>query len=444
MTRHRTQEVSMVRSWFRTRGIGLDAMALAMAIGALGMGLTAPVSAQPFTSYNVYTYGANGADGVDDTAAIQAAINAIPVNGRGEVYLPAGRYLLSSTLNATNRSVAFRGEGQGITKLVWYAGVNGISFASALRPSGTPHDTLEVRSLSLLRSAGNGGAAITATWPLQTGAMWHGNGGAVTATIFDVHIASDPWPAGDVYWWFGIQLNNATVAKIGAFNIQGASYAGGIAAIQITGTPEKPAWPTPLPNPNPYGKSIAIYIRDGSISRYVRGVEMKSFSEGLHLNNIDMRETSWGLWVWNASGGTVVTDCFFQSKIRGILLEQQSGLKVANNTINQFLDDAFVGIELSSVHAEGQGGPAGAQITGNTIDSPNGGANVRAGIQLTGDVDLTMVQNNTIHNMHRGIWITGGTGNADQNHVVGNVIRGWSIGAIVNVSGSTFLADNIF
>lgn len=58
---------------------------------------------------NVKTdYGATGNGSTDDTTAIQNALNAVPVGG-GVVYLPAGRYKVSSMLQAPTSGTVLRG-----------------------------------------------------------------------------------------------------------------------------------------------------------------------------------------------------------------------------------------------------------------------------------------------------------------------------------------------
>lgn len=67
---------------------------------------------------NLYTnvkdpaYGAKGDGLTDDTAAIQAAINAVVAVGRGTVFLPAGNYLISSSLILDANSITIKGEGE--------------------------------------------------------------------------------------------------------------------------------------------------------------------------------------------------------------------------------------------------------------------------------------------------------------------------------------------
>jgi hypothetical protein len=47
--------------------------------------------------YDVKDYGAKGDGGTDDTAAIQAAIDAAAADGAGQVYLSSGTYTVSAT-----------------------------------------------------------------------------------------------------------------------------------------------------------------------------------------------------------------------------------------------------------------------------------------------------------------------------------------------------------
>ena len=64
--------------------------------------------------YNVRDYGATGDGVTDDTAAIQAALDALPVSG-GTVHLPAGTYLVSITAGNMTYKVALTMRRKGTT-----------------------------------------------------------------------------------------------------------------------------------------------------------------------------------------------------------------------------------------------------------------------------------------------------------------------------------------
>lgn len=65
-------------------------------------------------SFSIKDFGAIGDGVANDTAALQAAINAIPTIG-GSLYIPAGRYKITSTINITNKTVSIYGDGSGQT-----------------------------------------------------------------------------------------------------------------------------------------------------------------------------------------------------------------------------------------------------------------------------------------------------------------------------------------
>lgn len=72
----------------------------------------------PTTVYNVRDHGADGTGARDDTAAIQACLDAAGAAGGGVVFLPRGRYLLTAGLSLPVRTV-LRGEGEALTCLFW-------------------------------------------------------------------------------------------------------------------------------------------------------------------------------------------------------------------------------------------------------------------------------------------------------------------------------------
>src|SRR5262249_21385700 len=87
---------------------------------------------------NVKDFGAVGNGSVDDTAAIQAAVNWTSGANRGTIYFPLGRYVVSSPITFNyngNLSICFRGD----IGTVVFGNVNGYIFDRHLAtPNNTP------------------------------------------------------------------------------------------------------------------------------------------------------------------------------------------------------------------------------------------------------------------------------------------------------------------
>ena len=80
----------------------------------------------PSSTYNILDFGAIADDGIDDSAAIQAAIDACGAAGGGEVYIPAGTFLISSTINIMVSNITLSGEGAGASIIDDFEGVGGL------------------------------------------------------------------------------------------------------------------------------------------------------------------------------------------------------------------------------------------------------------------------------------------------------------------------------
>lgn len=100
----------------------------------------------PAWGLSVRRFGAKGDGVVDDTRAIQAALDACAAEARGRVFLPPGSYLVSTIW--IQGSVALVGAGIANTKLIVRAQTNGPCIANA--GSDNWDENVTVRDLSIL------------------------------------------------------------------------------------------------------------------------------------------------------------------------------------------------------------------------------------------------------------------------------------------------------
>ena len=146
-------------------------------------------------SRNVKDYGAVGNGSTDDRAAIQAAINSLS-NARGIVFLPAGQYYCSGSIDvkrAALRGVTPKGTGGGGgTRILFTTGTGGIY-------SSTPDDQgYEIRDLEIFGS----------------------NGGVPTATgqvLIDFSGQNYPRLSNLRLWWSDIGIRLKTDYGIGCY-----------------------------------------------------------------------------------------------------------------------------------------------------------------------------------------------------------------------------------
>lgn len=138
------------------------------AIQATGTTSSRTLSTRFADVLNAKDFGAVGDGVADDTAAIQAAINAVGENG-GLVVLPAGKYKITDTINIVNHHTALEGTGgvgfelnsatDGATQLIW-GGIYELA-KPMIRVGGLPAGAMttgvQLRNLSLLSRPGNTG-----------------------------------------------------------------------------------------------------------------------------------------------------------------------------------------------------------------------------------------------------------------------------------------------
>ncbi|NBP02421.1 MAG: hypothetical protein EBU90_20350 [Proteobacteria bacterium] len=84
-------------------------------LGTIGT-LSDYLSSLPWISVTVTQFGASGDGVTDDTSAIQAAIDYVKNNGRGEIFFPTGTYIVSSPIIFYSNMI-IRGNGREATRI---------------------------------------------------------------------------------------------------------------------------------------------------------------------------------------------------------------------------------------------------------------------------------------------------------------------------------------
>jgi hypothetical protein len=176
---------------------------------------------------SVKDFGAVGDGVTDDATAFQNAVSALPAQG-GQLYIPAGTYLLNSTLNITNKTVTIIGSGQKVTELQFGSSVvNGIVFDGGAQ-SSLLYNIFVLKSLRITtNNTSGGGTAVTVR---NNGA----SGSAFTSAIIseiDIkfeNTGASSYSIGEIvgYWSKGILLENAGGTVIEKCFIQGQNAAG--------------------------------------------------------------------------------------------------------------------------------------------------------------------------------------------------------------------------
>ncbi len=274
-----------------------------------------------------------GTPGFDNTTAIQNAFNALPITG-GALHFPPGNYRCTGQLSASGKSVAIFGSGRKVSQITWDTATGGFSFLFT-----SNRQALTVRSMSLLSRAAGGGSALYASWPSSPATM-------STADISDIYIAGEN--AASHYWTRGIQLNNATTARIDRWAIHGRDADS--SHLMICGI-------------DLVGHCTPIYITNGDAYSMTYGIRAFGTSEGIHISHCEIVEVTYGIWL-EALGmgrpGTAITDCHVNAGTIGIMLNNHGDVSLTGNLIYRLKPGSFVGIY-------NENGPF-TRMQGNKID----------------------------------------------------------------------------
>jgi hypothetical protein len=348
-------------------------------------GLTALTTAAlggPQDWFNVKTYGATGNGSTDDTAAIQAAITAAQTAGGGTVYLPHGKYSVSSTLTITASGLAIIGEP-----------TEDVGSGSMINPTNLSFTVLQSTSPWLVLRD------FTIKWNTLTGASGGASGPIGISVADDTQMSNVQvihayngilvQGGGNVFWDVAVELAN--VADTGRW---------GICISGASGNPN---------SFNAYNTNVSTdlnYVGDG-------WVVCDGFSS-IVLNNCYAAGARYGLWA-TQNGGPVLTG---GTTPHGIVLNQwaceqcDTALKLDYGSSLQIngcqmdsMQSVTGGVEVASTwssgcwiqinafkYGPGQGGiniaaPSGAVMLTNVLMS---GITQQAALEVTGGCNVTV------------------------------------------------------
>jgi hypothetical protein len=248
-------------------------------------------------------FGAKGDGTTDDTTAIQAAIYYAQTNG-GCVYLPAGTYIISNSLNVQVNSgglpltrPSFRGDGAGATTILQTANASGLVINGY---TSNPADYMYISDMTLQSNA--------------TGGYGNGISFSDSAFVNITNVEVTGWENG-VY---GIDSLSLTFTRLASrFNINGFRFESSGSGTGYTSEPN------------------AITMLGCTIG-----------------NN-----TTTGGWVVGAGTFTFVGGSIESNGVSTAMSSSKWGLRITNSGGN-FAQESANGFSLQGVYFEGNGGQA--------------------------------------------------------------------------------------
>lgn len=344
-------------------------------------------------------YGAKGDGVTDDTAAVQAAFNAVQAKGSGAVWFPAGIFILSAAIifnfPQQRSALSVYGMGQDVTELRWAAGTNGLVLNLI-----SPGNSFHIRDASFTtKGAGGGFTGILASSSSSLNTFMNND-----ISNCGFRGADNVGAGGFMFWgncWWmngvcGTNVANPTcyggIAAGGAIGGLGGLYTGNLA--YVTG-------------PSGFGGySIYHNIYGGIFNGLSTGVEYGSYAQGLTINQCNMQNTTTG--VYTPPGAT------------GLL----SQLQVANSQLACFGNNIFINTNIGNI-----------MVVNNDIFSHGGNSGVfivsPEGYSITGNNIAADGTSNCI-----GVAIGAPYVPGQQGTVVGNVFTGLNVGVLLQAGSS--------
>ncbi|WP_270582587.1 glycosyl hydrolase family 28-related protein [Enterobacter roggenkampii] len=239
---------------------------------------------------SVKDFGAVGDGSTDDTASIQAAINALFPEG-GTLYLPKGIYKITNQLNISNMPVKIQGEGMMSTVII-QAGVNknGISFISntsgnAPSTNNLLINTLQISDISINKGASGGGIAVDAQWLLMTS-----NSAQFITERFRVYSHGN----AEFCWAGAVRLVNCNGVRISKTQLHGNP----LESVLTAADPYTMKYGLQFVNQTDALGLISFFIDSLTVICASRGIQVYGWHEGFEIVNSELVQTNTGIEVF--------------------------------------------------------------------------------------------------------------------------------------------------
>ena len=375
---------------------------------------------------NVLDYGAMGDGVTDDTAAIQAALNAVASGGH--IVIPHGTYNLAGPLTqALTGAVSFVGAGSGVTILSFSGGSNGLTFS--LAPTAGVH----IEGLTISRAVATpiyANTGLTITTPLPQGVR------PALSTVRDVFVMGNA--ARTTAWAVGISVNNTSSLSMDHVYVS-------------------------MPDANgTFGNSFGIALAGLSASSYLVevalndvstiggsiGLQLGDWIQGVYVSNSRFIGNDYGIrWAGVAGHGDLlptVVNSHVNSGTRGIQLIVASAPQIINTYVLHFpiasTASDWAGFEFNTMDSGlvsnnniyGNGAASAtpeygiqlidcntSTVVGNHINNPK-----TAGIYLGSGTNATVIANNLGSALEAGVPLIFDASAAASNQRLGNQTNG--------------------
>nr|DAM64846.1 MAG TPA: tail spike protein [Caudoviricetes sp.] len=338
---------------------------------------------------SVKDFGAVGDGSTDDTAAIQAAVNAC-VDINAVLYFPAGYYVVSSVINVNlsiKTHLTLRGSGTSSTVIKCTGQQAFLSATSSTSnniwlDSVTPNGSLDIFDMSICCWGGNDnglGNAIYINTNTIVGTPAH------SIQISRVHFRSEVGSFN-----YDIYLENTAQVKIDSCNFYAANGSQKGIAIKYG---------------NSAGKDGAgLQVSNCEFFYFQYGVYITDHYEGGQFVNCNFINCYGGIFavIAGAESGIFINGCEFDCYFKGVYLQNMFDFVIADSCFFSIDADSYIGIHIR--------GGSRFTVTGNKIQGESSSVVGGIGILLENTDDslggAAYVGGNAIGSMNIGMQIS--------------------------------------